>query len=248
MSARAILLLLAMPAVAGWPLGLHAQVPVPAPPPATKLEGFKPAAGSVVTVGITNLGRVSGVSVEVRELRDGSRAPVRGLVVQVTETQYRQARSFVDSDEIPELLRGIDALLEVSTNPTSFARFQVRYATRGELTVTAFNSSDGKIDYAVDAGRGLKARRLIDKLRLRSLRTLFQTAHEMLGQQALGSSHFTQTESETRDDLRSTTHCTRAMRRIFESMSPEADARLFQFKVSMLTQAPFGKISICVIG
>lgn len=184
MSARAILLFLAMPASAGWPLGLHAQVPVAAPaalPPATKLEGFKPAAGSVVTVGITNLGRVSGVSVEVRELRDGSRAPVGGLVVQVTENQYRQERSFVDSEEIPELLRGIDALLEVRTNPTSFARFQVRYVTRGELTVTAFNSSDGTIDYAVDAGRVLKARRLIDELRLRSLRKLFQTAHEMLG-------------------------------------------------------------------
>ena len=179
MSARAILFFLAVPAAVGWPLGLHAQAPVAAPPPATKLEGFKPAAGSVVTVGITNLGRVSGVSVEVRELRDGSRAPVRGLVVQVTENQNRQ-RSFVDSDEIPQLLRGIDALLDVRTNPTSFTSFEVRYATRGELSVTAFNSSDGKIDYAIDAGRVLKARRVIDELQLRSLRKLFQTAHEML--------------------------------------------------------------------
>lgn len=180
MYACSILFFLAMPAVAGWPLGLHAQVPVAALSPATKLEGFKPAAGSVVTVGITNLGRVSGVSVEVQELREGSRAPVRGLIVQVTESQYRQERSFIDSDEMRELLRGIDALLEVRSNPTSFASFQVRYATRGELSITAFNSSDGKIDYAVDAGRGLKARRLLDEQELRSLRKLFQTAHEML--------------------------------------------------------------------
>jgi hypothetical protein len=183
MSARAMLLFLAMPAFAVRPLALHAQVPAAAPgaaPSATKLEGFKPAAGSVVTVGITNLGRVSGVSVDVRELRDGRGAPVRGLVVQVTENQYREERSFVDADEIPQLLRGIDALLEVRTNPTSFASFQVRYATRGELSVTAFNSSDGKIDYAVDAGRVSKARRLINEPQLRSLRRLFQTAHEML--------------------------------------------------------------------
>jgi hypothetical protein len=184
MSARAILLFLAVPAFAGWPLALHAQIPAAAPaaaPPATKLEGFKPAAGSVLTVGVTNLGRVSGVSVDVRELRAGRGAPVRGLVVQVTESQYRVERSFVDSDEIPGLLRGIDALLEVRTNPTSFASFQVRYATRGELTVTAFNSSDGKIDYAVDAGRVLKARRLVDESQLRSLRKLFQTAQEIMG-------------------------------------------------------------------
>lgn len=180
MSARAILLLLAMPAVAGWPLGLHAQAPVSALPPATKLEGFKPAAGSVVTVGITHLGRVSHVSVDVQELRDGDRAPVRGVVVEVTENRNRQERSFVDSEELPELLRAVDALLEVRTNPTGFASFQVRYATRGELTVTAFNSSDGRIDYAVDAGRMLKARRLIDEPQLRSLRKLFQTAHAML--------------------------------------------------------------------
>ena len=183
MSARAILLSLAMPVLTGWPLSVHSQVAATAQaaaPPATKLEGFRPAAGSLVTVGVTNLGRVSGVSVEVRELRDGSGAPIRGVVVQVTESQYREERSFVDSDEIPQLLRGIDALLEVRANPTSFASFQVRYATRGELSVTAFNSSDGKIDYAVDAGRVLKARRLINEPQLRSLRNLLQTAHEVL--------------------------------------------------------------------
>src|SRR5262245_65443573 len=80
------------------------------PPPATKLEGFKPSAGSLVTFGYDELGQGL-VSVDVRELRDSKGLIVRGLVVEVIENQYRTERSFVDADEIPELLKGIDALL-----------------------------------------------------------------------------------------------------------------------------------------
>lgn len=40
------------------------------PPPATKIGGFKPAAGSLVTLGYDDLGSVGGVSVSVREMRD----------------------------------------------------------------------------------------------------------------------------------------------------------------------------------
>src|SRR5208282_4154515 len=83
------------------------------PPPATKMEGFKPAAGSVLTLGYDELGKVGGVSVDVREMRDAKGANVRGLLVDVTQNQYRQERSFVDADEIPELLKGFDALLDV---------------------------------------------------------------------------------------------------------------------------------------
>ena len=67
---------------------------------------------------MTNLGSVAGVSVDVREARDGKGSAVRGLLVEVTESQYRKERSFIDSDEISELLKGFDALLEVKANPT----------------------------------------------------------------------------------------------------------------------------------
>ena len=55
-----------------------AQIPAN-PPPATKLEEFKPAAGSIVTVGYDELGKVGGISVDVREMRDSKGAAVRGL-------------------------------------------------------------------------------------------------------------------------------------------------------------------------
>src|SRR4051812_28146106 len=129
---------LGLAASVSW-TAVQAQIPsaaaaqTPPPPPATKIEAFKPAAGSVVTMAYDELGGVSGISVDVREFREAARAPVRGLVVEVTESQYREERSFVDADEIPELLRGIDALLGVNSNPTQFESFEVRYTTKGEL-------------------------------------------------------------------------------------------------------------------
>ena len=151
---------------AGSPLEAQGAAPAIPPntqpplPPATELEGFKPTAGSLVTFGYNDLGRVGIlVSVDVRELRDARGVAARGLVVQVYQSQYREERSFVDADEIPELLKGIDALLDVRTNPTSFQNFEVRYTTRGEFQLTAYNSSDGKIHYAVQAGRVVTAQK-----------------------------------------------------------------------------------------
>lgn len=129
-------------------------------PPATKLEAFKPSAGSVLTMGLTDLGKVRGlISVQARELRDVRGLTARGLVVEVTQSQYRQERSFVDADEVPELVRGIDALLAVKANPTSFADFEVQYETHGALRVTAYSYRSG-VEYAVRAGRNLFAENL----------------------------------------------------------------------------------------
>ncbi len=151
------------------------------PPPATKMEGFKPAAGSVLTFGYDELGNIGGISVDVREMRDAKGSGVRGLLVEVTESEYRKERSFVDADEIPELLKGFDALLEVKTNPTPFKNFEVRYTTRGELQLTAFSSGNGSIMFAVQAGRTLKAQRVgLDVPDMQKLRGLFEAASQKL--------------------------------------------------------------------
>ena len=154
---------------------------VPPSPPATKIEAFKPAAGSVLTLGYDELGSVGGVSVDVREMRATKGASVRGLVVEVDENQYRKERSFVDADKIPELLKGFDTLLEVKANPTQFKSFEVRYKTLGELQLTAFNDSRGNILYAVHAGRGLTAHSFgLSAANLQKLRGLFETALQKL--------------------------------------------------------------------
>lgn len=160
----------------------QAAPPTPAqqpPSPATRLEAFRPDAGTLVTVGYDELGRVNGVSVDVREMRAAGGGTVRGLVVEVTEGQYRQERSFVDADEVAELVRGLDALLQVTANPTSFQNFEVRYKTRGELQLTAFNTNTG-ISYSVRAGRITSAQRFVGADDMQKLRAMFVTAQNKL--------------------------------------------------------------------
>lgn len=150
-------------------------------PPATQMEAFKPSAGSVVTMGYDDLGRVAGISIDVREFRSDKGARVRGLVVEIAEGQYRTERSFVDADELPELLKAIDALLEIKANPTNFKNFEVRYATRGDLQLTAFNSVRGAIVYSVRVGRIASARSTgLDSGDMRLFRGLVESAAKKL--------------------------------------------------------------------
>jgi hypothetical protein len=139
-----------------------------------------PAAGAVLVMGYTVTGDVEGISVQARELRVTNGGVVQGLVVQITQSQYRQERAFVDADEISELLKGIDALLAVTTNPTSFKNFEVRYRTRGGLEFTAFNTPHGDIQYAVQAGRITAAQSFLSQAELRSLRGMFVTAQQLV--------------------------------------------------------------------
>jgi len=148
--------------------------------PTTKLESFKPAAGTLVTLGYDDLGSVSGISVDVREFRDAKGMAVRGLLVGISESQYREERAFVDADEIAELLKGIDALLAVQTNPTSFKNFEVRYTTRGDLELTAFNNARGIVSYSVQAGKITKAHQFVETPDIQKLRSIFVAAHTKL--------------------------------------------------------------------
>jgi hypothetical protein len=151
------------------------------PPPATKMEAFKPAAGSLVTFGYNELGKISRIAVDVRELKGLQGSPVRGVVVEVTQDEYHRERSFVDADEIEELLKGLEALLAVTANPTPFENFEIQYTTKGELEISVYNGSYGDINYSVEAGRTLKARRLgLERQDIHQLKALFEAAQQKL--------------------------------------------------------------------
>jgi hypothetical protein len=172
----ACLILCSSRAIAQVPSRTVTSAPVP-PPPATKLEAFQPAAGSILTFGYHDLGSAGCcVTVDARRMADSKGNAVNGMVVEVHESEYRVERSFVDVDEIPELIKAMDALLEVKTNPTKFENFEVRYSTRGELQITAFNSKRGKISYSVKAGRVVAAQQFIDEGDMQKLRGFFAAA------------------------------------------------------------------------
>ena len=160
------------------------QMPIivaPPLPPATLLEGFRAPVGAVVTIGHEMLGDVKGISVGVRELRDSNGGRVRGVVVEVTPEKSAAQVSYIDIDELPLLIHGLDQLLAVTTNPTQFRNFEVHYATKGELEVTGSSSRSRGIAFSVEAGRPAKARR--DDLtpgELQQLRILIEAASQRL--------------------------------------------------------------------
>jgi hypothetical protein len=123
--------------------------------PATKLEGFKPAAGSVVILGYDDLGSIGSppVNVDVRQMSDTKGGKTLGIAVQVTENWYRKDTSLVDADEIPGLLKGIDSLIDAGSGSGKFDNVEVRYSTRGELLLTAYIINRGRPFFTIQAGR-----------------------------------------------------------------------------------------------
>jgi hypothetical protein len=159
-------------------------VALPPVPPPTALEAFSPS-DTLITMGYTELGGVAAggalVRVDVRELRTPAGDGVRGVAVDVIESETRRDRSFIDVDEIAPLLRGIDAMLEVRANPTSFDRYELRYVTRGELWLRTVVTSRGSIVYAMQAGRTARAQAQLEVADLVKLRGLFAAAAAKLG-------------------------------------------------------------------
>jgi hypothetical protein len=164
-------------AQAGPPAASPASVQQP--PPATKVEAFRPSAGTIVTLGYNDLGTIGfQVVVDARELSEPRGVKVRGVSVAVIESQYRTERAFIDADELPELLRGIDALLAINANPTRYENFEVRYTTKGELEISVFGSG-AKVQYAIRAGRVTTATARTNADGIRKLRGMFDAANQL---------------------------------------------------------------------
>jgi hypothetical protein len=152
----------------------------PPPPPATALEAFRLMPGTISTVGYEDLGEVAGIFVEAREMRDNQGARVRGVVVDIAGRQQTPERAYIDVEELGDLLKGMDALLTVTTNPTQFRNFDTRYSTRGELVLTASSTRQRGVVYGVEVGRVLRARRMLNGGELQQLRTLIYAAQQKL--------------------------------------------------------------------
>jgi len=78
-------------------------------------------------------------------------------------------------------MRGFDALLAITVNPNGeFRNFDMRYATRGELVLTASSTRQRGVVYGVEAGRALRARRTLNGGEFQQLRTLVEAAQQKL--------------------------------------------------------------------
>ncbi len=166
--------------VSAKPLPLVVQ---PMPPPSTMLGSFRPKPGSLVTIGYDELNlRETGIWGDVREVRDATGALGRGVQLRISESQ-NLVPSFVDADEIPALLQGLDALIAVTENPTQFRSFELRYTTKDSLAFVAYDTSTGSIGYLIQAGNPARATmRNLGTAQMLKIRTMFETALQKLNQ------------------------------------------------------------------
>lgn len=129
--------------------------------PSTKIEEFQSKHGSVIVKGYTVIGEVSSslgtVEVQTREIVNASSTNVKvaGLLLKTTGSgrSARESRSFVDSDEIDGLIKGVDYLSRISKDVTKHASFEAEYTTKSGFSITVFNSADGELHLAIKAGR-----------------------------------------------------------------------------------------------
>ena len=105
-----------------------------------------------------------------------------GIVIEVTEggRLERSNRSFIDYDEIDPLLSGIDYIATVKPDATKLSNFEATYKTKGDLAVTTFSSSSGKIEATVKSGSIGAADAYISLQQLNQLSMAIQQAKSIL--------------------------------------------------------------------
>ena len=127
--------------------------------PRTKLEAIEWQYERVLVKGFSQIATFMARDVEVRvdavELKDtvsGIRAI--GLVIALKEVgeNPRENRSFIDYEEIPNLLDGMTTVGRVNESVTKLASFEARYRTRGDLELIVFRQSRSGIAASVTAG------------------------------------------------------------------------------------------------
>jgi hypothetical protein len=105
-----------------------------------------------------------------------------GMVIAVKDNgRLEQSNnSFIDYDEIPSLISGIDYISKINTDVTKLSNFEATYSTKGDFAVTVFNDSKGKLSVAVSSGRIGRASAYLEIDQLLKLRALIFQAKEKI--------------------------------------------------------------------
>ena len=126
------------------------NLPIMAPPPATRLESFAARKNATITTESYFVARVpadNGCTIRLQALilyeAGRENQQVRGLRVEVSETQRskeeRTATSYVDLEELDGLVRGLNSMLEMTQRGTFLANpvsKEMSITTMGSLILT----------------------------------------------------------------------------------------------------------------
>ncbi len=127
--------------------------------PKTQLEVFNESSGAVIIKEYTETGiiRSTGtVAVTAVIFRNaGTGAESKGLIIETKQpTGYstRDARSFIDYDEIDGMLSGIDYIAATDLSIAKLANFEASFRSRGNVKIVVFNQTTGKNAVAIEVG------------------------------------------------------------------------------------------------
>ena len=135
------------------------QVPQKSEETQTKVEVFQTKTGAVLIKNYSEIGSINGLggtltvtSYEFIDAQTGRKEYGLGIEAKESGRLEREARSYVDYDEINSLLAGIDYIARVDGNQSKLKNFEAHYKTKGDLDVTVF-SGRARIEAAVSVGR-----------------------------------------------------------------------------------------------
>ena len=124
-------------------------------PPKTRLEAAATAKGVLVVGGFTDIGTVNGedggsVKVTAVEYTNSATQEKRyGMVVAVHQPQgNRTAKSYIDDDELDDILAALQSMGRLDHTVTQLADFTARFRTRGDMEI-GNAASDGSREMVV---------------------------------------------------------------------------------------------------
>lgn len=151
-------------------------------PSTAMAQVVKPPQPLFTTTGVDEMGSVAGVTVSAERVQHTTETTTRVLVDVVESSPFRFGRAYVAFDDISRVVGGIDSLMAIKANPTTYREFRVTFGLEG-LLVAAENAADGSIRFVVTTGisAGSIASATLTVAQMRRLRSLISDAGTRLG-------------------------------------------------------------------
>jgi hypothetical protein len=154
--------------------------------PLTKLEALDTQTGAVIVKNYTYIGAVSGfggistvTSYEFVDVQAGRKDYGIGVETRETGRSEREARTYVDYDELDALIRALDYITKIERS-ASMENFEAQYRTRGELTVSTFIRPNGSLQAEIAIGIFRRASITVSLGRMADFRKLIADAKATL--------------------------------------------------------------------
>ncbi len=127
----------------------------------TELEKFSAKTGVVKIMGFESVERFDAgekswnnyIIFQARILGTPNRPEAtKGILIRVTDKDGYEGRSFIDEDEIDDLLSGIEYISKANKDITSLENFEIVYSTLGNFKITVYSQYGGTLGLAVESG------------------------------------------------------------------------------------------------